>query len=953
MSYRLYTHYLDVTRCSEYTRRSVRVPSWETFGNQTQFSCLRMFQQANGQMVDIQARLDQYTVRHHLGRVIWPHCFIYQAANLDELVAEIKRRDLFLFDIWGFVPCMLATQEVPFGHLTPTPEQLDLFHRELGDHFLGIDNGEQDGRYISSYSSQMCPAPLDHFAQFMNFHRHFRRMGDDLGNHLSALISLTASHHFLKEGNTVLVGAETAQALPNSQVYYSFLRGAGKQYGVHWFGNASVFNRWGWKSYQAQRDAADGNTDHTFGPDQGTSVALLKRLLWTHIVYNSVHAGFEASWFCGEEPDAALSPIGEVQQDAQHVLWQRGRAGVHIAPLALMLDFYAGWVPARHLYSRKAYQTWGGLPYGPGDYLTHRVFNLIYPGYEDASYYRDERGFLTPTPYGDIADVVLSDAQPWMLGQYATVLVAGRLDHNLAEVADNLRRYAEAGGRVILTGANAARLGVELTGVNVAAQSLRFPAGTLVSVGAREVAEPYSFDLLPCTPEPGVQVLAECAGHPAALAHALGQGQVITLLSPYGINAERLVQGPIRIEEEKPLPQPYLLCQHVTQLLDQLLAPLALFQVGDNLGYAAARKAAGQYELLIYNNTLSAQPFSVRSVLGPVQAIREVSLGQDLRQAPGYKPGGYQGTDLGEDTPTQIAGLGVRLFEVVLTEQELEELPSVIPPARVRGRGLTLTGPERLEQAILRRPTFPDHYDTVVTSWRYFHERDQEALADEGAWLQRQGLRLIVNLADGLNLYPDLTLVNNVPEQWQRSRAIIARVLEKMGAAGARDAILTLTRSTEGASWSRQQAKDSFLCNMRALCDLAVAHGITLHLQNHPQRFYPTADEMLAFIAEVDRPNLRYALHAGHLLALRDSRRCDDLVAALEQAGERCELVLLSAPFVDESELVYDAHAPVCDSPCEQALAALADSARDKTLILDVLYPDQDAEFRDRRVLWG
>jgi hypothetical protein len=53
----------------------------------------------------------------------------------------------------------------------------------------------------------------------------------------------------LKEGARTLIGAETAQALPNNQVYYAFIRGAGKQYGVPWFGNASIFNRWGFKTY--------------------------------------------------------------------------------------------------------------------------------------------------------------------------------------------------------------------------------------------------------------------------------------------------------------------------------------------------------------------------------------------------------------------------------------------------------------------------------------------------------------------------------------------------------------------------------------------------------------------------------------------------------------------------------------------------------------------------------
>jgi hypothetical protein len=87
-------------------------------------------------------------------------------------------------------------------------------------------------------------------------------MGDDLGHKHAALVSLNFGHYFLKEGTYTLIGAETAQGLPNSQVYYAFIRGGGKQYGVPWFGNASVWNRWGYKTY----GSAGGTGGEIHGP---------------------------------------------------------------------------------------------------------------------------------------------------------------------------------------------------------------------------------------------------------------------------------------------------------------------------------------------------------------------------------------------------------------------------------------------------------------------------------------------------------------------------------------------------------------------------------------------------------------------------------------------------------------------------------------------------------------
>jgi len=117
----------------------------------------------------------------------------------------------------------------------PPQEAFVTLESKLGDRWLGTDIGEQDGRYIGGYADQMTPASASRFDQYLNFQRHFERMNQDLGNKHATLVSLNYGHYFLKEGVYTLIGAETAQALPNNQVYYAFIRGAGKQYGVPWF----------------------------------------------------------------------------------------------------------------------------------------------------------------------------------------------------------------------------------------------------------------------------------------------------------------------------------------------------------------------------------------------------------------------------------------------------------------------------------------------------------------------------------------------------------------------------------------------------------------------------------------------------------------------------------------------------------------------------------------------
>lgn len=324
---------------------------------------------------------------------------------MSEIVQEIKRRDLYIFDLWGFVPGSSGPDAYCSQFALP-PAVREMFGRELGDRWLGMDNGEQDGRYVGGYAWQMLPSGAGHAEQYLNFQSFFERMGDLLGNRLATLVSLNFGHYFLREGVYNMIGAETAQALPNSQVYYAFIRGAGKQYGVPWFGNVSIYNRWGHKRYVAS------SSDPRAGPTKGTSLSLMKRLLYSHILYNCVAVGFEASLY---DHKGGLSPIGTIQQGAVSWSEAHGDPGVMQTPVAVMTDFLSGWSFPRHLYTPEVYKVWGNLPYAPGDYLTEGVLGMIYPGYQDASYFHDERGFMSSTPFGDIADCVLSDAPGWVL----------------------------------------------------------------------------------------------------------------------------------------------------------------------------------------------------------------------------------------------------------------------------------------------------------------------------------------------------------------------------------------------------------------------------------------------------------------------------------------------------------------------------------------------------------
>ncbi|HUW60175.1 MAG TPA: hypothetical protein VMZ06_04140 [Candidatus Bathyarchaeia archaeon] len=916
--HRVYPWLMDSRQNPDYARRHVKPPSWDTFGNVTQFVTLRGFGVENDEIKNYVEELDKYTNTFELGNVVWPSYPIIFAKNLGDLADEIQRRGLFLFDLWGYVP-----GSGPGGYwqqYKPPAAALQLLEEKLGDHWLGMDVGEQDGRYIGGYASQMYPISGDRRDQYLNFQRHFQRICDDLGNRMSVLVSLNYGHYMVKEGVYATIGAETAQALPNSQVYYAFIRGAGKQYGVPWFGNASVWNRWGYKTY------GEPGADH--GPTKGTSLSLLKRLLYSHILYNSVFVGFESSYFDG--PD--LSPVGKIQQAAQQWVRDNGQPGVMHAPVALLLDFFAGWTFPRHLYTSDVYRVWGNIPYDAGDYLTDNLIDLIYPGYVDASYYHDERGFISPTPYGDIADCLLSDAPPWVLDQYPVIILAGRITLT-AELMDNLRGYVENGGCLVTTAGN---LGCVMTGTPLAAGNQTH----CDKEQAQAVGETDPFSLVSLEFSDDARILASVKDIPAVVEVEVGAGRVIAVASEWA-STDAVPAVPIDSKIDAPLEKPYRMPNFVRAALDQLLREQMLFEVGEGLSLITCRCNPGEYILGICNNALEPLPFKIVSHCGPIETIRELPLDQSEKTAEGYLPEGSENAVLGQSSDTTIAGGDVRVFRVNVREENVKEMKRPVPPAPPKGRILPLRGQRPVKEEILLRPTFFQHFDGVVLDWRYLHDREADALKQEAHWLQIQNLRVWVDLTSGINLFPDLRLVDNDPEEFAASMAAIDDVLAKMPLLDARDLVLSLHRTPEN-NFTGEQTRASFIATLKQICDKAAAADITVHLRMSPKDGRGL-NAIFKIVSEVAAPNLRVA---PSVALLSEGNATPNKVAP--ELKEKVGAWLVSGLHRDSiGDALWSTNAPAAGQADPEQLRAWVRLNPDAPVIFDAVYVTQDEEYRD------
>ncbi|MHB8957692.1 MAG: LamG domain-containing protein [Pirellulaceae bacterium] len=475
------------------------------------------------------ASLDQFHKHYDFGDVCWPHIGIcpqrgdfatdadHAAAlqRMEEQLAVVRDRGLFLFDIWGYVP---------FDNSYPAriaPEHREILIRVFGDRFLGFDNGEQDGRYIGGFASN--GRHTNRREGWDDFVRWDEIVCRDSQDYMNATGSLNFSHYY-GERNCRTLGLETAQGLPSDTLMFSFLRGAGKEYGRLLTQATSVWNRFGYNMYHGRRTESPGG--YGYGPNKGCSLSLHKRLFLSSYLGGHSIAGTETAQFTMDElPDGRpeLSPLGRQHLELRDWFRQHPERGVMYAPVAIMLDFYHGWNMPRHLYRGDMYKIWGKFPYEKGDYAIDGLFRMIWPGYEDCSYLRNERGFLTPTPFGDIFDVVTNRCPADVLGQYTAVMLMGDVEMT-PTLVENLTAFAQQGGDVLLTAEQARALPDSLHGLRFGNMRLGLLSHDTTS-GQIWDEQPYSYREL--TVRSAAPLLTNEACDPLLTVNPVDRGRVI------------------------------------------------------------------------------------------------------------------------------------------------------------------------------------------------------------------------------------------------------------------------------------------------------------------------------------------------------------------------------------------------------------------------------------------
>ena len=972
-----------------------------TFDNTTKFATLRSFSiNASSAVVDYETALKKFCLdpATSLGDIVWPMYPLLFTTNFEAVVDSIAESKLYVTDVWAFVPGSGPGEggqwrKNVWQQFYPPPSTLAYLGQKLGDRWLGMDVGEQDGRYIGAYTDQELPLNADREYQFLNFRDHFKGMEDILGPRLVALVSLTFPHYLAKTGLYTVIGAEAAQALPNSQLFYAFLRGAGKQYGVLWFGNVSVYNRFGYKTYpgtrshagetrnaaecthSGKRDAKRPFEDRVSvnytcqnqgqgGPHCGTSLNLMKRLMYSHLMYGSAYVSFENGWFVGDTDE--LSPIGKMQHAAQAFMEQQGSLGTHVATVALYLDFFSGFAPPRHLYTGNLYRVWGNLPYMEGDHLADGVLRLVYPQYQDSSYFHNETGFSSPTPYGDTLDALLSDAPLSVLLQYDSVVVAGDLIGG-REVRDNLEGFVLAGGNLVVTAGNLARLPGGILGVNTSLACEYVSAGAKVILqGGETLTEPYNMSVCGLAFPGNASVLASLAdGTALAVELPLASGGSLTVFaSPYAVSATE--QGQPRSQVDQTLASPRPLLEHACHLLHAILSRAALFSSTANLTLTVSHTGGRDFHVLVSNPELREQPLKLVCGQAAISKLQEVALDQAEKGQVGYLPDGYQGSPLGNSTATSIAGVDTRLFSVNLADSaSLHFLPRTQPKPAPSGVGLHLRNIRHsIRHEVLLMPSFFQHFSSVVVDSDYLAHSDQAFLASEARWMREQGVEAYVDASPSIDLFPNLRLINNSAIPYNSSLVYLEQLLQKMAAMELKNLMLSLHRVPEN-DFSPVQTFQAFNSTLHLLSSQATRYGVKLHMRDAVKNPLSSVLDLAVWLNGSGLSSLGIILNSALLLDQPLGPDLEYLVA------HQASMLLLNAPSSDMFGVRYSTTTPVSVAyPATQAAVrdllvkvcglrrcAYSASSPDLPVVLDGEFasPDQlylDAKFTEQ-TLYG
>ncbi|MFA5417822.1 MAG: hypothetical protein WC341_05130, partial [Bacteroidales bacterium] len=793
---KIITDYIDPTKYPEFKRRNFPTPTWKSFNDKVQFVAGRLNTGFLWENPDTKfgPKGDRPLPPRWLtgyGSVFRPGIRWFNEMTGDPATDQpfktamqrMKDQGIFLFNVGGYGPGSPFNSS--FGMIRVPQPYIDAIQSSLGDKFIGFDVGEQDGRYLMSMTRMIQNNSTDRFQSYLNFHHYMERVSNDQGNKMVLLTVQWGSHYQAKNNNIYMIGAESQpkKYVTNNSVNYMMLRGAARTYGLPLFGDVSVFSNCGLNGDSYSK--AYGVTGDSNGPTRGNSLNLMRRMIFSQYLYNSAILGFEAGLFEHPVPNSQNeTPITEIQKQMYLFVQENPKAGVMHAPVAVLQDFWSGWIPKGGFSPIDGgVSTFGTNTWDSGDWQTHYVIEKLYTAYDLNGYDSREIGGISDTPFGEMTDGLLTDAPKEILARYGLIIFSGLVRDVDDELKEKVNYFLNKGGNLVVTARIAQKifpqwLNNDDTWTKLTSPVIQFTSG----VGWPENLEKASnftdagtFLLkdkltLPVGHEVLASTMINGANKPVIVRIRVGLGSVLLSLSEFGLTPTTLNNG---------------LLPSYSQLISMEMSKQQLFSVGNNqLSFITNRFDSTTYTLGIFNNSLNEKSFNIESKTGAIKNITEIDLTMGrthVSSSIGYWPELHQNNNGGSNTATSIMGGDVRFFKIQLESPgevntiETEELEYASFPSN---RYLYLPSLNNASQQLLKWKTMLNHFEGIMIDWGELMVADKISIKDKTSWLNLQNQKVVVDFSRGFEAYFRLLMQdeNSKSEILQQ----LANVFDKM-----------------------------------------------------------------------------------------------------------------------------------------------------------------------------
>ena len=260
-----------------------------------------------------------------------------------------------------------------------------------------------------------------------------------------------------------IIGMELGENIAFTQTKVTMARGASRQWGIPWSMQILPWFGSSFTTVGSLYQRADGIWN---GLDAGHSLSFYQRM-WQYgwfagAAYVSPENTIANSWFESYEPVILTPHAQKGQEFFRFIQDPEHDRGVPFTPIAIVIDFYAGY----NGYMGKA---WGTLPFTAGDWQIDDLFtDQIFPQSDHIKETpfpdNPEQSYLRPTPFGEVFDILLSNADAAVMQNYPVVILAGDIEFNdqfiteLAKVLQNGTKVYINSNQELLLGEDYERL---------------------------------------------------------------------------------------------------------------------------------------------------------------------------------------------------------------------------------------------------------------------------------------------------------------------------------------------------------------------------------------------------------------------------------------------------------------------------------------------------------------